>query len=536
MMGATARVYTIPAPVKGWNARDQVDQLEETEAAVLDNFVPQRNRVEVRGGVQVFSRVGGGDPVGAGFEFSSGGTRKMIVAAGAQIGTVTDGGVYTALSSSFTSSDWSGLMMGANLLLFNGADTPQKYDGTTLSNNTLTGSGLTATNIVAAIHHRTRLYAWESAQPWFWYGGTSAISGVLNKFDLTYIGRQGGNVVWIESLTVDAGDGVNDLIVIAMSSGDYIVYAGSNPGDSSNWSLVGVYPLAPPVNRRAVTKLAGDIIALTIDGAVSLNQTLPVGRTQQSRALSDRISGAFLSAVQSYGANDGWKVMHYPRGSLLIFVIPRVFPSSGDVTTDLYVMNTDTQAWTRFTNLKVRALWLYKDRLYFGGPVDGAAWNEAIWNESPWSKGLVLRYDETSPADIELDQYGATLASTIQVDARPGYSQMSRSRVQQKRWTMARPIMETDADLAINVALAVDYDDAEPLSQIVAGSSGTDASWGEAVWNVTPWAGGLTTYRNWISVAGVGYSAALNVRAVVKNQTLVWRSTDFAYEPGGGVL
>ena len=81
----------------------------------------------------------------------------------------------------------------------------------------------------------------------------------------------GGNLIQIGTLSIDGGEGVDDLLVLMMSSGEVLVYSGSNP--SSDFSLNGTFRIAEPVNeKRGMAKLGGDLIVITREGYLPLSQ------------------------------------------------------------------------------------------------------------------------------------------------------------------------------------------------------------------------------------------------------------------------
>ena len=54
-----------------------------------------------------------------------------------------------------------------------------------------------------------------------------------------------------------------------MTSGEVIVYNGTNPAD---FTLVGVFNIAAPLSIRGVVKLGGDLIVMTKDGYMPLER------------------------------------------------------------------------------------------------------------------------------------------------------------------------------------------------------------------------------------------------------------------------
>ena len=62
---------TIPSPVKGWNTRDSLDDMDPLDAVQLDNWFPDAGGVNVRNGYIPFASGMGGTPVETLVEFNS---------------------------------------------------------------------------------------------------------------------------------------------------------------------------------------------------------------------------------------------------------------------------------------------------------------------------------------------------------------------------------------------------------------------------------------------------------------------------------
>ena len=147
------------------------------------------------------------------------------------------------------------------MLLVNGADTPQVFNGSTLSNSTI--SGPTVTDLIGVNVHKNRIYAWESNSQSFWYGATNAIGGIFKEFNLSRVGNFGGDLIAMATWNHDRGDGVDDYALFMMSSGEVLLYDGSDPEDAANWSLIGVFKIGSPIAVRGIKKVAGDVVIIT---------------------------------------------------------------------------------------------------------------------------------------------------------------------------------------------------------------------------------------------------------------------------------
>jgi hypothetical protein len=170
--------------------------------------------------------------------------------------------------------------MNGNLLLFNGADTPQVYDGSTLSNSTIHSSGLTPSELDGCNVHKNRLYVWSTDDSSFYYGSTNAIQGSFHKFAMA---------TWNH----DGGDGVDDYALFIMSSGTALLYDGSNPSSANDWNLIGIYKIGEPLSVRSIAKVGGDVAIMTRPDFVFFSEVFKNGGAVTSQT---KLSGAALDS------------------------------------------------------------------------------------------------------------------------------------------------------------------------------------------------------------------------------------------------
>jgi len=129
------------APIGGWNVRDGWDDMKSNEAIVLDNWFPSAKGVEIRGG-HISHVTGFPDYVETLAEYHSGTTRQLIAASGAKLYNATT--TAAEIGTGFSDDRWQHAMMKSNMVLVNGTDTPQVWDGSTLANGSYSGSGTPA--------------------------------------------------------------------------------------------------------------------------------------------------------------------------------------------------------------------------------------------------------------------------------------------------------------------------------------------------------------------------------------------------------
>ncbi len=103
------------------------------------------------------------------------------------------------------------------LIGVSGLDVPFSFDGTTVTNLTMTGMTGSAANLSYVFSFKGRLYYAQKDQLGFYYLGVGDIQGALNYFDLSQIAKLGGYLVAIASFSTDAGNGPQDYCELGVS-------------------------------------------------------------------------------------------------------------------------------------------------------------------------------------------------------------------------------------------------------------------------------------------------------------------------------
>jgi len=494
-----ARVKSVPPPVGGLNARDALDQMAEEDAIDLVNLFPTASDVRSRGGFSEHSDTGETTAVKTLVELHAGSIRKLICVTNGKAFDVSSSSPSTLKTGLTASGDrWQTTVFKGSLFLANGVDAPQAYDGTTWSAPAFTGPTLTGLNNVHG--HQSRLYFAEANSQSFWYGGVDAVAGALTEFPLYTLGRFGGNLEAIGSITQDGGTGPGDLICFFMGSGEVIVYSGSNPGDASNFALVGVFNIGAPLGKRSITKVGADLVAITQDGYVPVTRVLPFGRVKDSGALSDKISRLVSDAVRDWGALSGWESVVYPKGDMLLVNVP-----TSTTVFEQHVMNTATGMWSRFTEQNGEAWALFNDNLYFAG-----------------TNGKIYKADTGKSDD----------GNAIVQDAATAWNYFG-SRGRNKKFNNARPMFISGSNLPISIRLNTDFDDQLPTAVSSGQTADLGGVYGTAVYDTGTYGGGEQVRRDWQSVTGVGFAASLRFRVSSATQSIKWNATTYTYEEGG---
>ena len=485
--GQAARV-NVSSPSGGLNTRDAESQMEATDAVLMENWFPDQGSVSTRKGFSEHATGLTGE-VETLMEYNSGTTRKFLCANSDEINDITNPASISNLASGKSNARWQYVNFNAQLLMLNGNDTPLTYDGSTLSNSTISGSGLTPSDLDGVNVHKNRVYVWDSDAQDFWYGATNAIGGTFTKFQLSRVAPFGGNLVSMVTWNLDGGDGVDDYALFLMSSGDAILYQGSDPGDASNWSLVGTYKIGRPLSIRGVKKVAGDVVIITDQDFVFFSEVFKNDGAVTNRS---KLSGAALEAATLYSSNYGWEVELYPKGGWLLFNVPKA-TNSNYVQ---YVINTITGAATKFTGMNARTWGLYNNDLYFG------------------VQGKVYK------ADDGFDDDGNFIVCDIQA----AYSNLGTPA--EKTMNSFRNVIQIDGNVSLNTIVNFDYGIGTTSQTTSSTSSGSP--WDTSAWDVTPWSPENQTRSNLVLSSGEGVAIGMRIKTSLKGQQLFWFRTDYS--------
>jgi len=500
-----AREHTLGAPVGGWNARDPLANMDETDAVMLDNFFPTTGDVVQRLG-QVDHVTSIGDPVESLMVYDSATTTKLFAAAGTDFYDVTSAGSSPSSAvGSLTNARWQDVNFktsaGQYLYAVNGADSPRLYDGSSWTAITGASSpaitGVTTTSLVYVAEHVKRLWFVEKDSLSVWYLGASAIGGAATEFDLGDVFSEGGYLVAMGSWTIDAGEGMDDHAVFITSKGEVAVYKGIDPSSASTWVKVGTFKIAPPIGRKCLFAYKGDLIVITRDGFFPMSKALITDR-EQSAALSFKIRGAVQDAVAAYSANYGWEGLYYSDAPFLLFNIP-----IGTTGQHQYVMNTTTGAWCRFKDWDAHCFAVAGDVLYYG-----------------------------STDSVQKAWFGhADGENNINSDAQQAFSYF-KARAKVKRFMLGRPLLKSSGSPAVSLSMNLDYDETGPAS-LLSFSGSTAGVWDTAEWDADVWGGDPTLIKSWHTLGGVGTAAAVRLQIASKGIETRWTATDITYEVGG---
>lgn len=346
----------------------------------------------------------------------------------------------------------------------------------------LTGIATSSLSYVWA--YKQRLYFIEKNSLNAWYLPVDQIGGTATEFPLGGVFNLGGTLVWGQTWSGDSsGDGgLSEQMVLVSSEGEVAAYQGLNPSDSSTWGKVGNYRIGKPLGKRAFIRAGGDLVIATTVGFVSLAEASRRDLAALgSVAVSYPIEDEWREAVATRG-DDGWNCEVWPSGQMVLVV-----PPLGLQSQVVFVANSNTGAWAKFTGWPVACLKQFMGSLYFG--TSAGIVTQAWTTGSDDGESYVGKYMPL------FDDFGGVSARKIAKMARIMY----RSRF-------------TNSP---SVAAKFEYDKSFPVPPSGGVPDENSSRWGTALWGTATWGtsiGALQVFNKRFSVGGSGDKMSIAVQ------------------------
>ncbi len=502
--------FTLPSPVGGLNCRDSLDLMAATDAIVMDNYFPGETKVSLRRGYVKY--VGLPFATKTLLEYKSPTENRLLACSGGNVYDISSSSAVKIYEREFYRSYWQSCLFKNRLFMVNGIDEPQVFyvdeTGDHFEAVSFNGDGLEVKNLVNVCVSKQRLFFAEKGSLNVWYSEEAGeVQGNLLKFDLSAIARCGGDIRAIACWTQDGGQGMDDLTVFITSEGEAIVYSGNDPSNYEDWTLKGVYRLSKPIGYQCILPYQGDVVIISEDGYIPLSKALPLDKAGGSQvAFSDKIRSLVLERTRVNRYKDGWQGIIYSRGGYAIFNVPTAQQF------EQHVINLNTGAWCRFTNIRAYCWGMLDGRLYFGSD-DGVFLFDEGYS------------DNQTPIMGHIEQ---------------AYSNLGSDNL--KKIQLINPRTTASAKYALVVYTNMDFESKDKQYAENIGSSGV-TKWNAVSWsslaspNGTKWASLQGKIRSqWIANSATGFKASLVFKTKTRGNLIEWYDTGFRYEQGSGIL
>lgn len=520
-----AKIISVPAPIGGLNAYDNLASMASTDALQMINFVPTPYGCTVRKGSRIHDTIAGGNPIlSLAGNMSIDGTRKVIASVTTGLWDVTAAGSFTEILHEAMPDPWQSLNFanaaGTHTVMFNGANDGIWYNKTLGLQRLTAGDGVAngtwknvdPKTLVQGTVHQRRIWAVQKNSTFGWFLPGDAVFGEANYFDFGPFFKQGGVLRMLATWSADLGSGSDDNLIAISSEGEAVVFAGTDVTDSTKWALKGTFRVgAPPAGYRFVTNVGGDLLILTRVGVVSMSTVLTstslnsVENTLYSKKIQYMLNELITQAFDMFG----WELRFFPSLNMLYVNIPNVDGFSfGQL-----VSNHVNSSWCTFADL-YSTTWFDIDGIQYFGTSDGR-----------------ICIGATGTTDFAAtDGTGGTGITAI---CQQAYTDFQIPAVQ-KQVGMYRPTFQSGRTIGSTATLK--YDFVQALNPNVSATLGPQdgALWASGKWGVSYWGGATRTQRDWRSAAGIGTTVSL-VLGVNTSQELTWVATDYLYKLGGAL-
>lgn len=492
---------TISAPVRGWNTRDPLDQMDPTYAVKMVNAFPDDGFVRTRKGfIQHCQITDNTADVNTLVELPlADGTQKLIACAGTRFYNVTTS-TSAILGPVITNSTWQHVIMNNRLLLYNGDDAPQMYDGTTWSQPTYNGQThtLAPSTLIQGCVFKSRIYLVQKNSAYVWHGQLAEFEGQLKRIDFSYLLQRGGRVKFVASWSRDTGVGLQDYFVIVSSEGEVLLYQGSDPEDANDWSIAGRFFLPKPVaGHRGYLGLGSDLLIIHKAGITPLSALLAAGNDSSFATITSNINQAFLAAAQDYGDSAGWNAAYHSSAKTVYFNIP--IPNIAQQ----FILNSERGAWAQYTGMAANVWASFQNKIMFGS-----------------ANGKVFQA-ETGTLDN-----GAPIKSEVHV----AYNYF-RDRARIKRFTLIRPHIKSAPGESFSIGIDTDF--REVALTYTTQSSEVSYNWNAGLWNLALWSAAKIRGEDAYSLTAFGRCASISFGFESTAGPYEFFAAAITYETGG---
>lgn len=524
----TTQGIPYPAPSRGVNAADNLAEMQPQDAIFSYNMLPQAYGLKVRTGYREFATdVGtdGGRTVMP-FNGSTSAQDKLFACAEDGIYEISAGGAGPWVADeTFPDQDatsgygqFAALSNSAGHFLLYCDETNGYYvydEGGPTWTKVAMGGGATEvdnvdpTEFVSVCVHKGRAWFVQKDSAIAWYLDPDSIFGAATAFNFGSRFKKGGFLVNLFTWTIDGGEGVDDYLVAVSSSGDVVMFRGTDPDDATAWFMRGVWDIGrPPAGRRCAGSFGGELYLLSSYGILPASKLISgVLIQEQSAYLSRRIAPLVHARMAQTADTLGWEIVSIPNENLLFVGIPQFT----DGTHVQFAYSLNIQGWG-----------LYRDFPYF----TGNEWDGSFYFSEADS---VIYIHEGDLDAVSLD--GTTFES-ISFSLLTSFQALDPSE-HFKRGQFIRPYFLAGGVPSYEVRAAYDYDLAEGTGLITPATQ-VGTLWDVGEWDVAFWSGGTVVSMNPDGATGIGTTVAIGLRGETTFPTTLIKFSMMA--DAGGLL
>lgn len=369
-------------------------------------------------------------------------------------------------------------------------------------------SNVSPADLTFVMQWKTRLWFIERNTSKAWYLPVGAIAGACTAFDFGPLFRTGGYLVGLWSWTVDGGAGMDDFLVAISSTGDVVVFAGTDPSSSSTFQQLGEWNTGGvPAGRRIATQFGGDILILTLLGILPLSKLVGGQLVTPDTYETYKIRPLFNDVIGTQQNLLGWEMLIHPQDNFLLLNTP----GTPGEPQEQFAMSYATRGWSELQGQPIFSAGIWQSEMYFGtkdgrvckstGFLDNVGWDNSTANAKP-----------------------------VESVCLTGFRTMDNPNKKMVR--VLRPMFVTHGANPSAKAFARYDFDTQPIFGSVPVATPGPNTWDLALWDVGVFASRYGTYKVVQCPTGIGSAIAVGVQLNTQDYCVLV-GFDMAEEEGG---
>jgi hypothetical protein len=517
---ARSQIISLQPPIKGLMLNQPPGASDPLGAEVLENGIPTKRGVRVRGGLRKDATVGSSAVLSL-FSYRTGDAEALFAATASSVYNISGldpdtapSAAFSGQSSGYYSAQQIGTAGGDYLYIVNGANSARLYDGATWT--AITGvstpaiTGVTTSLLSHVWLYRSRLFFIEKDTMRAWYLPVDSVGGAALDISLAGIFQRGGSLLFGATWSLDSGEGLDDKCVFVSTEGEVAIYEGNDPAEPADWIISGRYDVAKPLGVNAYMQAGGDLLIATVDGIVPLSQIIQKDPAALSLSAVTRPIESLWNRL-TVEASEPIQLLKWADRGLGIVTLPE--------SDRMLLVNLQTGAWAAATGWVANCAETYLGMCYIGR-----------------DDGSICAIDETGADDGEPYTMQLCWAFNDLGDA-----------TAYKRAQLVRPSFFAPELPIYQAGIAVDYTAAFPPAPTATEitPSADYLVWDSGAWDEKLWWSAsvedqsLGIVAKWRTVTGAGFAMAPTIQItsgqLTKPNIEILR-LDLAFETGGSVV
>lgn len=531
----------LPAPLGGLNALQSVLATPATDALLLDNFVIRPYGIEIRKGNRTWYNNTFAAEVRTILPYTavSPANNKLFASTAETIGPIYDitatgaavpvGQAVSPVTNPDIPGEWHHTMYvtpgGAFLCAVSAGAGYYTYETATGWVRVLLGGGAgqiafpvadtsTMADLAYVMAWKNRLWFLHRNSPKAYYLPVNQITGQLTAFDFGALLSRGGVLYALSNWTYDAGDGIDDSLIVLGKEGDLLIYKGTDPASINTFGLVGKWFVGRmPAGRRGITQQGGDVWFISEYGVTPLSDHISgrvIDQVSQS-AVAKKYNQVLSKAVSSNLDSKYWFLTAFYPEEVLVMGSPFLDPITG--TRVSFLQSAATGGWGTMSVVEPLCAAVYEGKFFYGDRLGYVRQGFIGYRDGDNNDSSVVGAEVTARFITGFDDHDSPNAN--------------------KTATRVRLLGLSDGNPSFHLKLLPEYRLQDIISTISPAAL-VGSLWDSAVWDSSYWLSGSQTFDRWVGVAAFGKKLALQVAIRGTGATLV---TDYevTYKEGNGL-